>query len=114
RNYISLNDVKIYGPTISLEEWIPAEVKRRLGNEADYVHPKARTTRRLREFAKADELAKREIRQRFVVRYTIQNDGERVILRGVDENRDSLYVVLDRVKKDYKISPGKLVAGQYE
>lgn len=114
RNYISLNHVKIDGPTISLEEWIPAEVKRRLGNEADYVHPKARTTRRLREFAKADELAKREIRQRFVVRYTIQNDGERVILRGVDENRDSLYVVLDRVKKDYKISPGKLVAGQYE
>src|SRR5690606_12449772 len=56
----------------------------------------------------------REIRQQFVERFTIQNDGERVILRRVDENRGSLYVLLDRVKKNYKISPGKLVAGQYE
>jgi len=35
-------------------------------------------------------------------------------LEGIDENRDSLYVVLDKVFKDYKLTPGKLVAGQYD
>ncbi len=100
-------------PAVSREEWIPADVKARLGNEADYVHPRARTTRRLREFARADELAARETRERFIVQYQVHNGGDRVILNGIDENRDSLYVVLDRVAKDFKISKGRLEAGNY-
>ncbi|MFD2965766.1 hypothetical protein [Sphingobacterium bambusae] len=101
-------------PRLTLAEWIPAEVKARLGNEASYVDARARTARRLREFAKADQMAQKEIRQRFVVSYKIEQNGNRVVLHGIDENRDSLYVVLDKVKKDYKISPGKLDAGQYD
>ncbi|WDF70428.1 hypothetical protein PQ465_08635 [Sphingobacterium oryzagri] len=101
-------------PRVSLAEWIPSEVKARLGDEAAYVDSRARTARRLREFAKADQMAQKEIRQRFVVSYKIEQNGNRVVLQGIDENRDSLYVVLDKVKKDYKISPGKLDAGQYD
>jgi len=100
-------------PKISFNEWIPEEVKSRLGNESDYVDPKARTTRRIREFAKADEVAKKETRQRFIVSYAIDEDGNKVTLNGVDENRDSLRVVLQKVNKDFKVSPGKLVAGEY-
>ncbi|KGE12716.1 hypothetical protein [Sphingobacterium deserti] len=100
-------------PSISLAEWIPTDVKARLGDEAGYVHPRARTARRLREFAKADQMAEKEIRQRFILSYKIEDDENRVVLTGIDENRDSLYVVLHKVRKDYKISPGKLDAGQY-
>ncbi|MDR0265399.1 MAG: hypothetical protein LBJ04_19440 [Sphingobacterium sp.] len=97
-----------------LPEWIPDSVKHKFIQEVNDVRPKARTTRRIREFAKADKLAKKEIRQRFVLNYKVSDNGNRVILRGIDENRDSLYVVLEKVIKDYKVTPGKLVAGQYD
>lgn len=113
RNSEAYRNIENSLPKVSLEDWIPVDVKKRLGNEANYVDPKARTTRRLREFAKSDELAKKEIRQRFVVSYAIEDEGERITLEGIDEHRDSLYVVLQKVKKDYKVSPGKLVAGEY-
>ena len=101
-------------PAITLAEWIPDSVKVRLGNEADYVHPKARTTRRRRAFDKADELASKEERSRFILHYQVEDGGNRVILSGINENTDSLFVVLDRIEKDYKISPSKLVAGEYD
>ncbi|WP_398452388.1 hypothetical protein AB3466_14570 [Sphingobacterium thalpophilum] len=114
RNYLKEQKLSSDTPAVSLAEWIPDSVKYKFASEVNDVHPKARTTRRIREFAKADELARKEVRQRFVLNYTVSGNGNRVILRGIDENRDSLYVVLDKVIKDYKISPGKLVAGQYD
>ncbi len=115
RNYLNRATLELTAqPAISRAEWIPDSVKPRLGDEANYVYPRARTTRRLREFARADELASREVRERFVVRYKVTNGGERVILNGVDENRDTIYVELDRVTKDYKISSSKLEAGKYD
>jgi len=54
----------------------------------NYVDPKARTTRRIREFAQADERAKNEIRKRFVINYKVFDDGNKVILEGIDENRN--------------------------
>ena len=100
-------------PAVSLDEWMPAQVKASLGDEANYVAGPARTARRIREFARADELAAKESRQRFVVSYQILDGGNRVILKGTDENKDSIDVVLDRVRRDYKISPGKIEAGNY-
>lgn len=116
RNYLKdmNSQVRIPVPPLSIEQWMPQSVKSTLGNEAEYVHAKARTTRRIREFAQADSLAWKEVRQRFVVQYALANNGNTVILNGLDENQDSLYVRLEKVKRDYKISEGKLVAGQYE
>lgn len=114
RNYLKEQKLSADTPAISLTEWIPDSVKYKFAHEVNDVHPKARTTRRIREFAKADELARKEMRQRFVLHYTVSNQGNRIILSGIDENRDSLYVVLDKVIKDYKLTLGKLVAGQYD
>lgn len=115
RNYLkSTNGFAEKRPVISLADWIPAKVKTSLGDEANYVAKPARTARRLREFAKADELAAKELRERFVVSYKIIDGGNRVILTGIDEHRDAIYVVLDRVIRDYKISPGKFEAGYYD
>lgn len=114
RNYLKNLKGTAEEPAISLEEWIPESIKSKFANEVDYVHPKARTTRRIREFAKSDELAQKEIRKRFMVHYTVIDDGNRVVLEGVDENKDKLYVVLDKAAKDYNVAPGKLVTGQYD
>jgi hypothetical protein len=115
RNYLkSTNGFAEKRPAMSLADWIPAKVKTSLGDEANYVAKPARTARRLREFAKADELAAKELRERFVVSYKIIDGGNRVILTGIDEHRDAIYVVLDRVIRDYKISPGNFEAGYYD
>lgn len=115
RNYLkSVKEPVEKLPAISLADWMPAKVKASLGDEANYVAKPARTARRLREFAKADALAAKEIRERFVVSYKIIDGGNRVILNGIDEHRDSIYVVLDRAIRDYKISPGKFAAGHYD
>jgi hypothetical protein len=37
-----------------------------------------------------------------------------VVLWGIDERRDSLYVVLDRVDRKYALSKSTLEAGKYE
>jgi len=41
------------------------------------------------------------------------NDGSRVILSGINEKKDSIYVVLDRVDKKYILSESSLSAGKY-
>lgn len=41
-------------------------------------------------------------------------DGSRVVLRGFNENNDSIYVVLDRINKQYTLSESSLKAGRYE
>ncbi len=40
-------------------------------------------------------------------------DGRRVILTGLDENQDSLYIVLDKVDRTYALSQSTLSAGKY-
>jgi len=87
RNYLNKQKLTSSQPSIKYDEWIPDSIKGKFANEAEYVHPKARTTRRLREFATAEKSAKREIRERFVVQYNVIDNGNRVILKGVDENR---------------------------
>jgi hypothetical protein len=41
-------------------------------------------------------------------------DGSRVVLRGINENQDSVYVVLNRVNRKYALSESTLVAGKYD
>jgi hypothetical protein len=48
----------------------------------------------------------------FVLHYERPSDT-RIILYGLNENKDSIYVILDKVDKQYLLSPGKLEAGQY-
>jgi|GEM_PF-3158373 len=71
---------------------------------------KAASTRRDREFAEAP---KNEKRNRMILNYETK-DGSRVILRGINESKDSVYVVLDRVNRQYALSESTLQAGKYE
>lgn len=90
--------------------WINNVAWSHIGDEVKKIDPRAYSTRRDREFAEAP---KNEKRNRMILNYST-TDGSRVILRGVDQNKDSLYVVLDRVNKNYTLPKSTLDAGKYD
>jgi hypothetical protein len=89
--------------------WIPASALAHIGREVDQIDPRAASVRRDREYAQA----KWEKRNRMILHYDTINNGDRVILSGVDERRDSVYVVLDRIHKNYALTESSLQAGKY-
>ncbi len=92
------------------DEWINEKAWANIGNEVDFIDKRAASTRRDREFAEAGK--KFDKRNRMVLTYNT-TDGNRVILEGINENQDSIYVVLDRVDRKYALSKSDLVAGKY-
>lgn len=91
------------------DEWISKNARANIVDERVKIDPRAATARRDREFA---ETPKNEKRKHMILKYET-NDGSRIILSGIDENRDSVYVVLDRINKPYTLTDSKLQAGKY-
>lgn len=92
------------------DNWIPAEALAIIGPEDPKIHPLARSTRR----TKGIERESRPIeRQRMILKYDVINGGNRVILSGIDENKDSIHVILDRYDKQYLLPKSTLNAGNY-
>ena len=94
---------------IYAEDWISKDALKNMVGEVEAIPSWGRSTRRTRAYAKKSP--KDKLRDHMVLKYTALNNGERVILSGLNENSDSLYVVLDREKKNYAIPTIKLVAG---
>ncbi|MET0298713.1 MAG: hypothetical protein ABW036_03095 [Flavitalea sp.] len=93
----------------NLSSWIPADALKNIGDEVNKIDPRAITTRRRREFA---EKPKNENRKKMILHYST-TDGQRIILTGINENKDSIRVVLDKVNREYKLSESSLQAGKY-
>jgi hypothetical protein len=89
--------------------WIPADALKNIGDEVYKIDERAMSTRRKREFA---EKQKNENRKKMILTYNT-TDGNRIILDGVDENNNSLHVILDRIQRDYKLGESSLKAGKY-
>ena len=89
--------------------WISPEAWTHIGKEVNQINPLAASARRDKEYAEA----KPEKRNRMILHYDTINNGDRVILSGVDERRDSVYVVLDRIHKNYALTESSLQAGKY-
>jgi hypothetical protein len=89
--------------------WIPADARARIGDENAKIAAIAASTRRDRAFARGwvDEG-----RKKMVLHYDTR-DGAHVVLTGIDENKDSVYIVLDRIDKKYALSESRLSAGKY-
>ena len=49
-----------------------------------------------------------------ILKYTVIDGGNRVLLSGINENKESINVVLDRYTKKYALSRSTLEAGKYE
>lgn len=91
--------------------WISTAALANIGDNALKLNPKVLNTRRIEAYKTEKDI---KTRRKMVLNYTVLNDGSRVILTGTDENRDSIYVVLDKVKRDYVVSESSLKAGVYE
>ncbi|GGM89686.1 hypothetical protein GCM10010967_23160 [Dyadobacter beijingensis] len=90
--------------------WIPQDALDRIGDENKLIDPRGWSARRDREFA---EKPRRDKRNRMVLRYAT-TDGSRVVLQGINEKKDSIYVVLDRVERPYVLAKSTLNAGKYD
>jgi hypothetical protein len=89
--------------------WIPTASLAHIGNEVGKIDPRAASTRRDRDYAQAP---RDEKRKRMILRYDT-TDGSRVILSGINENRDSVYIVLDRISRNFALTESSLQAGNY-
>src|SRR5690606_13251549 len=92
------------------ENWISDAAWANIGDERTKIHPRGINTRRNRGFAKGPKPVDRH---KMILNYQTA-DGNEVILTGIDQNRDSLYIVLNRADRDYLLSRSTLDAGQYD
>jgi hypothetical protein len=91
------------------DSWIPKEDRAHIGKEVDQIDPRAFSTRRERDYASA----KKEKRNRMILKYDTIDGGNRVVLTGINENKDSVYIVLDRINKNFALTESSLQAGKY-
>lgn len=93
------------------EPWIPASALANIGSEDAKIDAIARTTRRTKGI-KSEARQEDGTRKRMTLTYRT-TDGSRVVLTGLNENKDSVYVVLDRINRQYALSKSTLNAGEY-
>jgi len=91
------------------DNWISKTAWKHIGDENKMIDKAAWSTRRDREF---EEKPREVKRHRMVLKYDT-TDGSRVILSGINERKDSIYVVLDRYDRQYVLPKSTLSAGKY-
>lgn len=91
------------------QAFIPASAWAHIGDENHMIDKRVWTARRDREFATQP---KNENRKKMILHYET-TDGSHVVLNGIDENKDSIHIVLDRIDRSYKITRSTLDAGKY-
>jgi len=91
------------------DNWISKTAWQHIGDENKMIDKAAWSNRRDREF---EEKPREVKRHRMVLKYDT-TDGSRVILSGINERKDSIYVVLDRYDRKYVLPKSSLNAGKY-
>ncbi|MFB2118174.1 hypothetical protein [Parapedobacter sp. 2B3] len=91
-------------------EWISEAAWQRIGDENSFIDPRGATSRRSRELSRPQRPSNRN---KMILNYQT-DDGSRVVLTGINENRDSIYVVLQRKDRNYLLSRSTLDAGKYD
>ncbi|TBH76250.1 hypothetical protein [Aquirufa nivalisilvae] len=94
------------------ESWIPENARKNIGDEIYKIDPIAWTNRRIKGI-KAEK-KRNPKREKLVLHYDVQQGGNRVILSGINAQKDSIYVVLDRYSKNYALSISTLESGKYD
>lgn len=92
------------------DNWISKIAWQHIGDENHMIDKRAWSERRDREFAIP---ARESKRNKMTLRYDTK-DGSRVILSGINEKKDSIYVILDRYERKYVLPKSTLVAGKYD
>jgi len=89
--------------------WNADSIRELIMNEKYQINPLAYSTRRDREYVRP-VLPKTG---QMVLHYRALQGGDRVILDGLDINRDSLHIELTRTHHTYYLTPSTLNAGTY-
>lgn len=92
------------------KNWITPEARTHIGDELKQINPLAASERRNKAFVNEP---KNERRKKMILHYNTPDNGATVILNGIDEKRDSVYIVLKRYNKPYALSRSQLQAGTY-
>ncbi|QNL52641.1 hypothetical protein H8S90_21940 [Olivibacter sp. SDN3] len=92
------------------ENWISEQAWQTIGEELNFIDHRGATARRTRDFAQKPRPV---IRKKMILRYDANEDGSQVILEGLNENRDSIKVVLERRERNYILTRSTLDAGKY-
>jgi hypothetical protein len=92
------------------KDWIPKEARANIRDENTAIDKIALSNRRT--LGIAEELKDKRKRNHMILSYTT-TDGSHVILKGINERKDSIYVVLDKVNRPYALKDSKLQAGKY-
>jgi hypothetical protein len=92
------------------KDWIPKEARANIRDENTAIDKIALSSRRT--LGIAEELKDKRKRNRMILSYTT-TDGSHIILKGINERKDSIYVVLDKVNRPYALKDSKLQAGKY-
>lgn len=82
-----------------------------VADEYHQIDEKGLTGRRLKGIPR--ERAREKGRNTMLLQYEHNADGSIVALRGVNEQRDSIYVALKRIPRHYTLSASSLSAGEY-
>jgi len=92
------------------KDWIPKEARANIRDENTAIDKIALSSRRT--LGIAEELKDKRKRNHMILSYTT-TDGSHIILKGINERKDSIYVVLDKVNRPYALKDSKLQAGKY-
>lgn len=92
------------------DNWIPAQALAKIGDENLRIDANGLSTRRTRGIAEEQKDTRK--RNRMILHYAT-TDGSHVVLTGINDKKDSVYVVLDRYQRNYVLKDSKLVAGKY-
>lgn len=90
--------------------WIPREALAHIGDENLKIDAAALSGRRAKGIV--EEQKDERKRNHMVLKYDT-SDGSHIVLTGIDEKKNQVYIVLDRYNKDYVLKDSKLVAGKY-
>lgn len=94
----------------AFNSWIPKEALANIGLEDPKINSIARSTRRTEGIKSENRPDKRD---HLILKYDVLDGGNRVVLSGINEKKDSIHVVLDRFNKKYALSESTLKAGSY-
>jgi hypothetical protein len=97
-------------PSPKADHWIPEEALAIIGSEDSKINAIARSTRRTEGIRQESRPIPR---QRMILKYDIADNGNRLILSGVNEHKDSIQVILDRYDRKYLLPKTTLNAGSY-
>ena len=100
-------NAKLYG-----DNWIPEEVKVKLGDEVYRISAGAVTSRRIKEIP--EEIQRDLPREKMILKYQLLDEGDKVLLTGTNEKKEPVEILLKKKARNYLLTRSTLDAGKYD